>query len=115
MYHIYTPYKLYTRSIKLLKQAWLLLLKPVLPVSLSPLCSNELLAMEPPAQRPALAALRGTATGVVHGDALALEEEEVPQWVFSMAQVGRKVFFFFFFWLGGGKERLAIKDLEMTS
>ena len=30
--------------------------------------------------------LRGTATGAVHGDALALDEGDVPAWAFSSLQ-----------------------------
>jgi hypothetical protein len=42
-------------------------------------------AMEPP-QKKLCSSLRGTATAAVHGDALAVEEGDVPDWAFSLAQ-----------------------------
>ena len=42
-------------------------------------------AMEPP-NRKLCSSLRGTATAAVHGDVLALEEGDVPAWVFSLSQ-----------------------------
>ena len=41
--------------------------------------------MEPP-QKKLPSSLRGTATAAVHGDALAVEEGDVPNWAFSLAQ-----------------------------
>eukprot|EP00438_Fugacium_kawagutii_P031095 Skav204637 [mRNA] locus=scaffold1712:394783:397559:- [translate_table: standard] len=43
--------------------------------------------MEPP-QKKLCTSLRGTSTGAVHGDTLAVEEGDVPPWVFSLAQAG---------------------------
>ncbi|CAE7652773.1 unnamed protein product [Symbiodinium pilosum] len=43
--------------------------------------------MEPPAKRACtLPTLRGTATAAVHADTLAVEEELIPEWVFSTAE-----------------------------
>lgn len=42
-------------------------------------------AMEPP-NKKLCSSLRGTATAAVHGDVLALEEGDVPGWVFSLSQ-----------------------------
>jgi len=42
-------------------------------------------AMEPP-NKKLCSSLRGTATAAVHGDVLALEEGDVPAWVFSLSQ-----------------------------
>ena len=42
-------------------------------------------AMEPPNNK-LCSSLRGTATAAVHGDVLALEEGDVPAWVFSLSQ-----------------------------
>ena len=55
------------------------------PLAIPALAQCRCRAMEPP-QKKLCSSLRGTATAAVHGDALAVEEGDVPNWAFSLAE-----------------------------